>query len=84
VAFRLGMIVFRKTVCSPLHERHQIHVVVASDDEDARAAVTLGVRVVQNVEQVATLVVEDDVLEPDAALRPELRSSGSQRQPITQ
>jgi hypothetical protein len=67
-----------------LHERHQIHVVVASDDEDARAAVTLGVRVVQNVEQVATLVVEDDVLEPDAALRPELRSCGSQRQPITQ
>jgi hypothetical protein len=29
--------------------------------------------VFQDVEQVATLDVEDDVLEPDAALRPELR-----------
>jgi hypothetical protein len=29
------------------------------------------VRVLQNVEQIATLDVEDDVLEPDAALRPD-------------
>jgi hypothetical protein len=35
--------------------------------------VTAGVRVFQDVEQIAALDVEDDVLEPDAALRPELR-----------
>ena len=56
-----------------LHERHQVHVVVASDDEDALAAVTLGVRVLQDIEQIASLDVEDDLFEPDAALRPELR-----------
>src|SRR5436309_15872982 len=56
-----------------LDERHQIHVVLSSDDEDALARVTLSVRVLENVEQVATLNVEDDVLEPDAALRLELR-----------
>ena len=56
-----------------LDERHQIHVVLASDDEDALAAVTLGVRVLQDIEQVASLDVEDDFFEPDAALRPELR-----------
>ena len=56
-----------------LDERHQVHVVLAPDDEDALAGVTVGVRVFQDVEQVATLDVEDDVLEPDAALRPELR-----------
>ena len=47
-------------------ERHQVHVVLAPDDEDALAGVTVGVRVVQNVEQVATLDVEDDVLETSA------------------
>jgi hypothetical protein len=56
-----------------LHERHQEHVVFASDNEDALAGVTVGVRVLQDVEQVATLDVEHDVFEPDAALRPELR-----------
>src|SRR5215203_3828670 len=56
-----------------LDERHQIHVVLASDDEDALAAVTIGVRVLQDIEQVPSLDVEDDVLEPDAALRSELR-----------
>jgi hypothetical protein len=56
-----------------LDERHQKHVVLASDDEDALAAVTLGVRVLQDVEQAASLDVEDDVLEPDAALLAELR-----------
>ena len=56
-----------------LDERHQVHVVLAPDDEDALAGVTVRVRVLQDVEQVATLDVEDDVLEPDAALRPELR-----------
>ena len=50
-----------------LHEWHQVHVVLASDDEDARAGVTAGVLVLQDVEQVAALDVEDDVLEPDAA-----------------
>ena len=56
-----------------LDERHQVHVVLALDDEDALAGVTIGVRVLQDVEQVAALDVKDDVLEPDAALRPELR-----------
>jgi len=56
-----------------LDERHQIHVVRSSDDENALAAVTLGVRVLQDIEQVASLDVEDDFFEPDAALRPELR-----------
>ena len=57
----------------------QIHVVVASDDEDALAAVTLGVRVPQDIEQVASLDVEDDFFEPDAALRP-YANDGSQLQ----
>src|SRR2546425_6975041 len=54
-------------------ERPQVHVVLALDDEDALAAVTFGVRVREDIEQVATLDVKDDVLEPDAAIRPELR-----------
>jgi hypothetical protein len=53
-------------------ERHQVHVVLAPDDENALPGVTAGVRVLEDVEQIA-LDVEDDVLEPDAALRPELR-----------
>ena len=56
-----------------LDERHQIYVVLSSNDENALAAVTPGVRVLQNIEQVASLDVEDDFFEPDAALRPELR-----------
>ena len=36
-------------------------------------AYRLGVRVLQDVEQVATLDMEDDVLGPDAAIRLELR-----------
>ena len=44
-----------------LHERHQVHVVLAPDDEDALAGVTVGIRVFQDVEQVATFDVEDDV-----------------------
>src|SRR4029453_13658541 len=55
------------------HERQQVHVVLAPDDEDALAGVTVGVRVFQDVEQVAALDMEDDFFEPDAALRPELR-----------
>ena len=50
-----------------------VHVLLAPDDEDALAGVAVGVRVFQDVEQVATLDMEDDVLEPDAALRFELR-----------
>ena len=50
-----------------------LDAVLSSDDENALAAVTLGVRVLQDIEQVASLDVEDDVFEPDAALRPELR-----------
>jgi hypothetical protein len=45
-----------------LDERHQIHVVLASNDEDALAAVTLGVLVLQDIKQVASLDVEDDSL----------------------
>ena len=40
---------------------------------DALAGIPIGVRVLQDVEQVATLNMEDDVLEPDAAIRLELR-----------
>ena len=47
-----------------LDERHQVHVVVALEDEDALAAVTFGVRVLQDIEQVAALDVADDVLNP--------------------
>ena len=56
-----------------LDERHQIHIVLASNDEDALSAVTLWVRMLQDIEQVASFDVENDVFEPDAALRPELR-----------
>jgi len=56
-----------------LDERHQVHVVLALDNEDALAGVPVGVRVFQDVEQVAALNVKDDVLEPDAAVRLELR-----------
>ena len=56
-----------------LDERHQINVVLPSDNENALAAVTLGVRVLQDIEQVASLDVEDDFFEPDATLRSELR-----------
>jgi hypothetical protein len=56
-----------------LHDGHQVHVVLAPDDEDALASVPIGVRMFQDVEQIATLDVKKDVLEPDAALRPELR-----------
>lgn len=54
-------------------ERHEVHVVFTSDDENALAGVTVGVRVFQDVEHVAALDVEDDVLETDAVLLPELR-----------
>jgi hypothetical protein len=48
------------------NERHQVHVIVASDDENTPAAVTVGVRMFQDVQQLAALDVEDDVLKPDA------------------
>ncbi len=41
----------------------QLHVILASDDEDAFAGVPLGVRVLKDVEQVPTPNVENDVLE---------------------
>jgi hypothetical protein len=56
-----------------LDQRHHIHVVVPLNDEYALPAVTLGARVLQDIEQVASLDVEDDFFEPDAAFRPELR-----------
>ena len=55
------------------YERHQVYVGLASDDENALAGVTPGIRVLQDVEQVSTFDVENDVLEPDAAVGPELR-----------
>ena len=36
-----------------LHERHHVHVALAPDDENALAVVTVGVRVLQDVEQIA-------------------------------
>ena len=51
-----------------LDERHQVYVVLALDDEDALAGVPVGIRVLEDVEQIAPLDVENDVLEPDAAL----------------
>lgn len=55
-----------------LDERHQVHVVISPDNEDTLAGVTVGVWVLQDVEQIAPLDVEDDVLEPDPAVGPEL------------
>ena len=56
-------------------ERDGVHVFVfvAPDNEDPLTGITLGVRVLQDVESIAALDVEDDVLEPDAALFPEVR-----------
>ena len=54
-------------------KRYQVHVVVAPHDEDPFLGVSLRVRVRQDVEQISALDVEDDVLETDAAFRPELR-----------
>jgi hypothetical protein len=51
----------------------KVHVVLVLDDEDAVAGVPVRVRVFQDVEQVATIDVEDDVFEPDAAIRLEVR-----------
>ena len=51
----------------------EAHVVIALDNEDALAGVTVGVRVFENVEQVTALDMEHDVLEPDAPIRSELR-----------
>ena len=45
-------------------ERNEVHVVLAADDEDALPGVTVGVRMFQNVDQIATLDVEDDASNP--------------------
>jgi hypothetical protein len=57
-----------------LDERHQVDVVLALDDEDALAGVPIGVRVFQDVQETATLNVEDDVLERTAPSSPELQA----------
>jgi hypothetical protein len=44
-----------------LDERHEVHVLLATDYADALAGVTVGVRMFQDLEQVAALDVEDDV-----------------------
>ncbi len=54
-----------------LDEGYQVHIVLTLDDEDALAGVTVGVRMLDDVEQVAALDVKDDVLESDAGVRPE-------------
>ena len=51
-----------------LDKRHRVHVGGPLNDEDASARVTIEVRVLQDVEQVAALDVEVDALAPDAAL----------------
>jgi hypothetical protein len=50
-------------------ERNQIDVVLASDHEDALATITLAVRVLQDIQQSASLDVEDDIFEPDLGRR---------------
>ena len=40
-----------------LDERHEVDVLLATDDEDALASVTVGVRMFQDVEHVAALDV---------------------------
>ena len=47
-------------------ERHQVHIVLALHDEDTLAGVAVEVPILQDVEQVTTLDLEDDVLEPEA------------------
>jgi len=41
-----------------LDKRNQVHVLLAADDEDALTGVTFGVRVLDDVEQIAALDVE--------------------------
>ena len=53
-----------------LDERHEMHVVLTSDDENALAAVTLGARVLQDVEQVASLDVSPPIDVGPAVGRP--------------
>src|SRR5665213_899876 len=57
-------------------KRYEVHIVLSPDDEHALAGVAAGVRVVHGTEQVATLYVEDNVLEPDAAFSLQLRVLG--------
>src|SRR5258708_37647430 len=49
-------------------DEHQVHVILASDEKGV-ARVTLGIRMIQDVVQVAMLDVEHHVLESDAAVR---------------
>jgi AraC-like DNA-binding protein len=44
-------------------ERHQVHVGLAPNYEDALTDVAVGVRVLQDVEQIATFDVEDDLFD---------------------
>ena len=45
-----------------LDERHQVHVLLPTDNEDALASITVGVRMLQDVEQVAPLDLLDVLL----------------------
>jgi hypothetical protein len=53
-------------------ERHEVHVVIVANDEDALTGISFAVRVFQDLQEVAALDVEHDVLEPDAALLSQL------------
>jgi len=53
-------------------EGHEVDIVVTLDDEDPLAAVSLLVRVFQDVEHVPLSEEEHDLFEPDAAVGPQL------------
>jgi hypothetical protein len=71
--FRLGMIVFRNTECSSSTYGTRYTSSSRWTTKMRWLAYRSGVRVFQDVERVAALDVEDDVLEPDAAIGLELR-----------
>ena len=73
MAVRLGMIVFRNTVCSSSTNGTKYTYSSRRMGEDALASVTVGIRVLQDVEQIAPFNVEDDLLKPDTSLFPEPR-----------
>src|SRR5713101_7451587 len=51
-----------------LHEGHEVHAVMAPNDENSLTSVPLLVGMLDGIEQVASFDVEDDLLETDTAL----------------
>ena len=49
------------------YKRHEIRVVLTLNDDDALASVPIGVRMIQDIGQVAALDVEDDPSNPASA-----------------